>query len=426
MEEEKKQQLMRTKELYNQGVKIDKIVEILGISSSTVGNNIKFLKDSGEIENRVHRRRNRVKEVYNQGKTTVKEISRVLVNISASDIKRDIAFLLKNGQIGEVPKQEMTEQERIDKEKRNFNQVKELYEQGKSEEEIAIELRENKSVIAIYVRRIKVKELYGQNRSSKEIAIILKVDEIMISKDLKYLRKIGEVKRKASIEERDKEIKRMYEDGKSVKEISQILTEQNLGIGTSITTIRNVIFNIEKYEKIERKQIEELYYVQGKRQDEIVEQLGSYQAKISRELEKIKEKRLKQPRVYMIGYRTKFEKEELKLTEIEGIKELVIVTKDWQDIVFYIRVCIRFHQFTEAMQFINSQMSRVNLTEEEGRNLEKLKNEIKILEQKFKEIKYAMGKKERMTQELKQVEIIEVKQESRKLEENDEKEQQIS
>ena len=86
----------RVKELYEEGKIQSEIVEELQVADSTISRDIKYLKEKGEIttvkrEAKTIERRKRVKELYEEGKTQ-SEIAKEL-HISNTTISRDIQFL---------------------------------------------------------------------------------------------------------------------------------------------------------------------------------------------------------------------------------------------------------------------------------------------------------------------------------------------
>lgn len=127
-EEEIKKRREKVKELYEEGKTNQEIVDILTVSIQTVANDIFYLKNQGEItitgKERIEKRREKVKELYKAGKTS-QEIADIL-GISKQTVKNDIYYLRKQGEITGKERKEIIEKRR--------EKVKELDKQGNKKE----------------------------------------------------------------------------------------------------------------------------------------------------------------------------------------------------------------------------------------------------------------------------------------------------
>lgn len=130
----------------------------------------------------------------------------------------------------------------------------------------------------------------------------------------------------------------------------------------------------------------------------------------------------------------KFKQRILKKEEIPTIKNVVELTEKYQDIIFYIKVCIRFGEFGEAMKFVNSQIHNEAFTREEQDKLEALKNQIQQTKKKYiargilrkgegvEKAAEQSGLPEETVKELNR-QLLQKEQEKRKKEENDDGEE---
>ncbi|MCI8443755.1 MAG: HTH domain-containing protein [Clostridia bacterium] len=123
-EEKIKKRREKVKELYEEGKTNQEIANILKVSKQTVANDIYYLKGRGEITGKIEERREKVKELYKAGKTS-QEIADIL-GISKQTVKNDIYYLRKQGEITGKERKEIIEKRR--------EKVKELDKQGNKKE----------------------------------------------------------------------------------------------------------------------------------------------------------------------------------------------------------------------------------------------------------------------------------------------------
>lgn len=435
----------RVKELYQLGKPTKEMAEIIGVSTMTILRILEDLKSNHEISEipiPILERWKKVKERYYDQEKEVSEIAKEL-NISITTVKNDLKHMKEHGLVTRVMEEKRKEIENIEKtriEERRV-QVDELYfKQGKRIKEITKKLGVFSEVIRNDIRilreqknqerRIQVKNLYfNQGKTVEEIAEILEVLSEMVKEDIKCLRA-------QKIQERRKKVSLLY-SREPKKEIAKQL-------GVSLSTVTKDIRSLkeqgiiviskkeEQKKKIEkrREKVEKMKYIQRKQNKEIAEKLEISIAVVQNDIGSIKKQRREQPKKYINNYRVRFKNNKIKPHEMENIKELIDQTKDYPDIIFYTRLCVHFNEFVEAIQFIDRQVVvDANFTEEERKSFEELRRQIETIHQKLIQRKIA----ELGESELQKAEIIEMRknleekeQESRKLEENDEEEQQIS
>ncbi len=127
---------------------------------------------------------------------------------------------------------------------------------------------------------------------------------------------------------------------------------------------------------------------------------------------------------------------QIEKDEIPMIKDVVDLTDKYEDTALYLKVCIRFGQVEEAMQFVNSQIHNENFTREQQDKLREIKKEIQENKRKciaMEILKSQQGVKEAVKRSgLPKTTVIQLNchlvlqkaQENRKKEENDEGEEQ--
>jgi hypothetical protein len=72
----------------------------------------------------------------------------------------------------------------------------------------------------------------------------------------------------------------------------------------------------------------------------------------------------------------------IELKELSTIGNVVSVTEKYEDIVFYLNLCIKFGEIEKAMKFANSQMQNETLTKEEQGKIRSLKNQMEEINRK--------------------------------------------
>lgn len=92
---------------------------------------------------------------------------------------------------------------------------------------------------------------------------------------------------------------------------------------------------------------------------------------------------LKKMQNYISSCKIQFKQNTLKKQEMERIKKIIMLTREYDDIVFYIRACIGFKMFKEAKYQVNRHINDEDLTKEQKEKMKKLKNEVQLTEQKY-------------------------------------------
>ncbi len=223
------------KKLYEQGKTYQEIVETMKIGKPIVYQDIIFLKKEEEIskESRksleIAKRREGIEKLYKEGKS-YKQIANKL-KIKISTVSQDIHILKKRGKVskGKINITKEVEQKILKRQQ----EVKKLYEQGKTYEEIVYIVNISKSTVyqdilalrergeiakekrktarslnsEVSKRRKKVKELYEKGKSYKQIADELKTKKSIVSQDLVILRKRGEMAKVKKSEDKSEKSK---------------------------------------------------------------------------------------------------------------------------------------------------------------------------------------------------------------------------
>ena len=365
MENEKlEERRKKVLELNKKGNTNTKIAEILGISEGTVRNDLKKLAEEGEIikKNKSEKkrqtqeeRRTKVLELKEEGKTN-KEIAKIL-GTSEMTVGKDIKELEKQG----IPVKKSLEKRK--------NQILTLNKEGKSNKEIAEMLGISIGQISYIIkqlkdqgenikknptkekkqireeRRAKILQLKLEGKTHQQIAEILGISTTTIYKDIKKLKSqnvtVGSIK-----QERRAKVLELNAKGKTNREIGAIL-------GISMTTVYNDIAKL----KSEGRTIK------------------------SNKIKNMNTK--KRAELDMLYYKQRFKQGTLQKEEIKKIKEIALyATNNHDDILFYIRVCIRFGMFQEAKYQINNEINNDNLTKEQKERVKEIKNQIQLMEQR--------------------------------------------
>ena len=279
------------------------------------------------------------------------------------------------------------------------------------------------------IRREKVKKLYNEGKSGYEIADILFFSRTTISKDINYLIDQGEMTRKEKAIGRDMEARRakrreyvaiLYNEGKTREEIAE---QTHFSIATIKKDIdflisENIIQQRETI-KVEKKQETIKRPISAEKAKELCVKFYG-QVKV---LNKLNE--------YVSDCRQKYAKNKLKKEEVEVLREVVLATNNYKDVVFYINLCIDSGDFGEAIKFINGQVNNENFTVEQ-------KNRIKSMQQRLKQtikthkakkiLEQGLGVQEAIKQSgLSELEVIKINKELLKANEknNNSSEEQI-
>ena len=232
-------------------------------------------------------RRKKVARLYNEGKSR-KEIAEEL-QISVATVGVYIQELIKNGAVQDLSK------EKSEKKEERRKQVARLYQEGKTQKEIAEELQVSLSVVyndekrllgdgisrSIQERRKKVARLYREGNSIEEIAQKLQISEIEIYKDIRALLKVGMIEDESRIneKERKKQVLNLWETGGILSEISEklgvdisVVMEELISSGLSKSSIeeengKRIELRIKKFKEEANRNREEKRKCREKEQE---------------------------------------------------------------------------------------------------------------------------------------------------------------
>ena len=291
--EERRKEVAR---LYNEGKSRREIVQELQVSVGTVTMDIQKLIKNGIIQKRTdvkrnakkkEERRKKVARLYNEGKSR-KEIAEEL-QISVATVGVYIQELIKNGAVQDLGK------EKSEKKEERRKKVARLYQEGKTQKEIAEELQVSLSVVyndekrllgdgisrSIQERRKKVARLYREGNSIEEIAQKLQISEIEIYKDIRALLKVGiiEDENRINEKERKKQVLNLWETGGILSEISEklgvdisVVMEELISSGLSKSSIeeengKRIELRIKKFKEEANRNREEKRKCREKEQE---------------------------------------------------------------------------------------------------------------------------------------------------------------
>ena len=319
----------KVRHLVSKGKSNQEIAEELGISKERVENDIFILRKKGKIskerrnygikkDSEVTKRREQVMELAKEGKSN-QEIAKEL-GINKEAVARDICILRKKGKISKERRNNRIKKDPEVTKRRE--KVKQLVSEGKSNQEIAEELEVSKEVVAgdIYIlkkegkiskerrkkdqevtkRREQVMELANEGKSNQEIAEELEVSKEVVAGDICTLRKEGKISKERRsqgrkkdpkvTERREQVIQLVVSEGKSNQEIAEELGVNKGVIVTDITILRKerkIPKNQERKKAPEvikrREQVMELVN-EGKNNQEIAEELGIKKETVARDI----------------------------------------------------------------------------------------------------------------------------------------------
>lgn len=86
---------------------------------------------------------------------------------------------------------------------------------------------------------------------------------------------------------------------------------------------------------------------------------------------------------YISDCKHKFEQGTLNKKEIATIRDVVTLTDEYQDAVFYLKVLVRFRQVDEAIKFVNVQLNKETYTKEQKDKMRGLKEQIQVIKKKY-------------------------------------------
>ena len=286
-----KERRKRVEQLYDNGIDEEDIANELGVSVRVVERDIDAILDARrfkdenipmETENdstsklteeeqeNIRKRRNKVEQLYKEGKT-VSEIAEEL-RVEKSIIIADIKILMRDKRIPETNMKEFSE-DRIER----LKGQRKKEEREPSNVHINASRRKKTYETDITKRREQEEALYNDGYAIEEIARVLGIPKATVYSDIEVLAEQGRVKKRTSgetlklrkirkkqaTEEITEKILNLYNNGKTALEISEILE-------ISISEVLNIIRNLKKVGKIvekteeaeenPRNKAEEMYY----------------------------------------------------------------------------------------------------------------------------------------------------------------------
>lgn len=300
-------------------------------------------------------------EIRTKAGETIEQIATAL-NITEGLVSKDRTFLRKNG-ILEIENIEEKVQEQM-------QQIKRLAEAGKTEQEIAKEVGLSKARVSQYKRRLRdegnlnilsseqrqqiVEEEIKARKTAKQIKKETGISKTAIVRYKKKLREQGkltgkekpETQSEKQIKRRTKKIKKMIEDEKTNKEM-----EEELGVSRStIFRGKRILREQEIAQLSERvKKLYENFYGQ----DDTIEKFEEY----------------------LTLCKERYEQKMIDEKDLIAIKCAAISTQRYENIVFYIKLCIRFNQFEEAIKFAHDYINYETFSQEEKEKIKKSKEE---------------------------------------------------
>ena len=393
----------KVKELYLKGLTQAEIAKKLKIGGNTLGNDIKYLIDSGEIikqkrktkSKKAETRRNEIKQLY-EDRVTQKEMAEKY-KVSVGTIEADIRWLKQHYNLERKKQEKEPEEEKESKTeeriKNRREKVKQLYENGMIQEEIAEKLKvhattirkdikalkeqgivltrktivrprkNTKSQEKIKIRREKLVKLYESGMLKKDIAQELKVTTQTIRDDIKALEKQGIVLTRKTkptskrMKKRRKKVEKLRKEGESEKDIAEKLNISH----------KKVMYDIKALEEQEN----ELKRNAEKEKENEIRKLCEDFWGQPKTLDKLKE--------YILKYKIKFNNKTLKKEELEIIRQIAETTEGFEDGVFYVRACMRFRRIQEAVKFVNNNINNENWDKKQREKMKEMKEKLKYI-----------------------------------------------
>lgn len=390
----------------------------------------------------IEQRRNEVERRTKDNQTAqqiVDALKGTPLETSKRTVEKDQKFLRDCGRLENV-----NEEERVAKE---MQAIKELVEAGKKNEEIAQirgvsvdtvinykkRLREqgDLKVLSIEEKMQRVKELTEAEKTIEQIEEETGFSKTAIKGYRKKLREQGQLtgdeksKGKATIEKekRMEETQKLVNSGKNEETIAK---KQGVSIGTvkkdkgrlreenrlTVTQpeIINKNKNLKKLQKILDKDMENGII---KTNLELAEQMGTTISTIVRYKRILKEQKISQmservKKIYENFYgqtdtiekfeeyltlcKERYEQKMIDEKDLIAIKCAAISTQRYENIAFYLKLCIRFNQFEEAIKFAHDYVNCETFSQDEKEKIKKSKEEcqryfkaINMIKQKNKE-----------------------------------------
>lgn len=340
------------------------------------------------IRKRINERRKIVKELYTKKELTEEELCQetkkrleelfgIPFSFGVGTIEQDIKFLKNNNEIEKVKKRRQKKSE-LEKKEEDLEKVEELVKMKKTITQIAKIMNTSESTINRYKKILRERgRLTGKERGVSKSTIkkqkrMKKVERIITQQEkndeIKSIRQIAqEVKASKSSIERDKEeLKKQKKEG---------LFDWNETILRLYDDFYGQVTSIKKFEE------------------------------------------------YLKICKEKYKEGNINQKDLESIKYATIATERYENIVFYIKLCMRFNKFEEALKFANSYANHENLSQQEKEKMKEAKLECQRLYQGMNIIKKDRNIKEATVMKMTGLSKIEVAILRKKIEQQDKKDQ---
>lgn len=388
----------------------EQIADELGISIKTVQNDKAFLREqkilkeptkvkrkSRKLNLKIQERREEVKE-RTQNNETNEQIAQAL-EVSIRTIEEDKKFLVEQGRL-----KKETKTERRRKEVKRRIKMKETKEQIARALRVTVKTIENDIRFLNKERQKEVKRRMEENETEEQIAEALDVSVEIVKEDIEYI-STKTLSREERLDEEEKLIKakmtvgeiaeRMNMHPSSIKQDRKYLKEQKriTGKEKSITKVeRNFQKRLKRLERLLR---EEASKEQKKTKKQMAKELNVSVATIEKDIRILREQKeqefaewskeiikryekfygqsasIKRFEQYLTLCKERYEQTLIEEEHLLPIKYAAIATETYSNIAFYIKLCIRFNQFEEAMKFAKSYVSCETFSQEEKGKIKK-------------------------------------------------------
>ncbi len=253
-------------------------------------------------------------------------------------------------------------------------------------------------------RRNEVLRRLLKNETDTKIAKEMGISRVTVSADRRYLEENNRIKKKLSKEEKLDITEEMTRAGKSLSQIAKRLgttrqvvfelyrkplVEQGKLTGEEKSIQPQTIKmgkRLKKLEKILEKETEEQIEID---EEDIAKQMGVSKKTVERDKVRLRERKeqefaewsekviklydnfygqpdsVKKFEKYLIACKKGYEQRLIEEEHLLPIKCAAIATENYSNVAFYIKLCIRFSQFEEAIQFAKGYVSCETFSQEE-------------------------------------------------------------
>lgn len=276
----------------------------------------------------------------------------------------------------------------------------------------------------------QVEILCKQKKSQKEMAQILQVSIATISNDIRKLKAEKNIQYTTVAQKRhqdtQKEVQALWEKGRTREEIAEELEKSFNNVGSYLREIADYTIEIEQ-QKEERKETIRTMYQAGKSQKEIAKALGvtypranilirrmceeegieyqsdnqrkkkMYTAKVKgllkagKSTEEImqaiglresathkyivaarEEIETEKRKTYMQACRIDLQNGTLKEEALQHMKEIIIITHDYRDMITYVKACIQWTRFEDAKKILIEHRNSKRFSAEQKQKIKRL------------------------------------------------------